>query len=96
MKLPDDKRQAVLQRALEPLQRTTGIHGQVLEREPLIAHGLRADARVEIEANGQRNPYLAEIKNAQVPQPTCASFSPCYANRNCSTRRTATSTRPPV
>lgn len=62
MKLPDDKWQAVLQRALEALQATTGIHGQVLEREPLIAHGIRADARVEIEANGQRYPYLAEIK----------------------------------
>jgi hypothetical protein len=31
-------------------------------REPLIAPGLRADARVEIDANGQRYPYVAEIK----------------------------------
>jgi hypothetical protein len=62
MKPLNDKWQAILQRALEALQRTTGIQGQVLEREPLIAPGFRADARVEIEANGQRYPYLAEIK----------------------------------
>ena len=62
MKLLKDKWQAILQHALEALQRTTGIQGQVLEREPLIAPGFRADARVEIEANGQRYPYLAEIK----------------------------------
>lgn len=58
----NDKEQAVLQRALAALLRTTGIAGQVIEREPLLATGFRADARVEIEANGQRYPYLAEIK----------------------------------
>ena len=62
MKPLNDKEQATLFRALEALQRTTGIHGHVLEREPLMAQGFRADARVEIEANGQRYPYLAEIK----------------------------------
>jgi len=62
MKPRNDKWQLILQRALEALQRTTGIHGHVLEREPLIANGIRADARVEVEANGQRYPYFAEIK----------------------------------
>lgn len=58
----DDKWQAILLRALEALRRTTGIAGQVIDREPILANGFGADARVEIEANGQRYPYLAEIK----------------------------------
>lgn len=58
----NDKWQAILQRALVALQRTTGIHGHVLERAPLIGHDCRADARIEVEANGQRYPYLVEIK----------------------------------
>lgn len=62
MNAPKDKWQAILQRALDALHRTTGIAGQVLEREPMVAQGFRADARVEVEANGQRYPYLAQIK----------------------------------
>ena len=58
----NDKEQAILLRALEALHRTIGITGHVIEREPLIAQDFRADARVEVEANGQRYGYLAEIK----------------------------------
>lgn len=54
--------QAILLRALEALHRTTGIIGNVIEREPIIAQGFHADARVEIEANGQCYGYMAEIK----------------------------------
>jgi hypothetical protein len=62
MNPPNDKWQAILQRALAALHRTTGIAGQVIDREPMVAEGFRADARIEVEANGQRYPYLAEIK----------------------------------
>jgi hypothetical protein len=62
MKLLNDKEHAILLRALEALHRTTGITGQVIERGQIMAQGLRADARLEVEANGQRYPYLAEIK----------------------------------
>ena len=58
----NDKEQAILLRALEALRRTTGIAGNVIEREPIIAQGFRADARVEFEVNGQRYGYIAEIK----------------------------------
>jgi len=62
MKPLNDKEQAILLRALEALHRTTGIAGHVIEREPIIAQGFRADARVEVEANGQCYGYMAEIK----------------------------------
>jgi hypothetical protein len=62
MKPLNDKEQAVLLHALAALHRTTGIAGQVIEQDPMMAQGFRADTRVEIEANGQRYPYLAEIK----------------------------------
>lgn len=62
MKLPDNREQKILEHALEALERTTGIHGQVVERERRNAQGRLADAIVEIEANGQRYPYVAEIK----------------------------------
>lgn len=58
----NDKEQAILLRALEALQRTTGFTGNVVEREPMIAQGFRADVRVEIEANEQCYGYMAEIK----------------------------------
>jgi hypothetical protein len=58
----NDKWQAILLQALEALHRTAGIAGHMIEREPIVAQGLRADARLEIEANGQHYPYLAEIK----------------------------------
>jgi hypothetical protein len=62
MTLFNDKELATLLRAFAALHRTTGITGHRIEGEPLIAQGFRAHARVEIEANGQRYPYLAEIK----------------------------------
>ena len=43
-----DKNQAVLQRALEALQKTTGIAGQVTELGPYIAQGKRADANERV------------------------------------------------
>ena len=58
----DNREQNLLDRALEILKRTTGIHGRVIERELNDGHGGRADAIVEIEVNGQRHPYAAEIK----------------------------------
>lgn len=63
MKPFNDKEQAILLRALKALHRTAGIAGHVIEREPIIAQGFRADARVEVEANEQRYRYLAEIKH---------------------------------
>jgi hypothetical protein len=57
-----NKEQAILLRALDTLQRTTGFIGNVIEKEPKIAQGFHADARVEINANGQRYGYIAEIK----------------------------------
>jgi len=62
MKPIDNREQNILDRALEALERTTGIHGQVLERELRNGQGYRADAMVELEANGQRHPYAVEIK----------------------------------
>ena len=62
MNTHNDKEQAILLRALEALQRTTGFTGNVVEREPMIAQGFRADVRVEIDANEQCYGYMAEIK----------------------------------
>jgi hypothetical protein len=62
MNTHNDKEQAILLRALEALQRTTGFTGNVVEREPMIAQGFRADVRVEIEANEQCYGYMTEIK----------------------------------
>lgn len=58
----DDKEQAILLRALDALHRTTGFTGNAIEREPIIAEGFRADARIEVDANGQRYGYVAEIR----------------------------------
>jgi hypothetical protein len=62
MKPHYDKEQAMLLGALEALQRTTGIAGQIIDTEAAVAQGFRADAYVELEANGQRYRYIAEIK----------------------------------
>ena len=58
----NDEQQPILLRALEALHRATGIIGQVLGTEPMIAQGFRVDARVEVEVNGQRYGYRAAIK----------------------------------
>ena len=58
----DNREQAILDRALDALEKTTGIRGQVIEREQPNRQGYRLDAIIEIEANGQRYPYAIEIK----------------------------------
>lgn len=62
MMLADNREQAILDCALEALERTTGICGQVIERELRNGQGYRPDAIIKIEANGQRYLYAAEIK----------------------------------
>jgi hypothetical protein len=62
MKPVDNREQIILDRALKALERTAGVHGQVIEREPRNGQSDRADAIVEIEANEQRYRYVAEIK----------------------------------
>lgn len=57
-----EKEQAILHLALEALQKTTGIGGQMTALEPEAANGWRPHAQVELEANGQRYDYLAEVK----------------------------------
>lgn len=62
MKPSDNRDRKILDCALKALERTTGIHGQVVARELSNGQGYRAVAHVDIEANGQRHPYVAEIK----------------------------------
>lgn len=52
----------ILDRALKALERTAGIHGQMIEHELRDGRGNLADALIEIEANGQRHHYRAAIK----------------------------------
>ena len=62
MKLIENREQNILDRALKTMERTAGIHGQVIERELRNAQGYQVDAIIEIEANGQRYPYAVEIR----------------------------------
>lgn len=62
MRLANDTERRILDLALEALERTTGLNGTVIAREPRNGDCFRADAVIEIEANGQRYPYAAEIK----------------------------------
>lgn len=62
MKPLHNKEQQILENALEALKRTTGMTGRVIEREPAIAQGFHADARVEIAGNGPLYRYIAEVK----------------------------------
>lgn len=57
-----DKEQTVLHQALEALQKTTGIVGQVFAFEPETTTACRADAQIELEANGQQYAYLVALK----------------------------------
>lgn len=62
MGLIDGKAQNVLDRALKALERTAGVHCQLIERDLCDGQGPQADAMVDIEANGQRYSYVAEVK----------------------------------
>jgi hypothetical protein len=58
-----DKQRALLQHALDALHKGTGFAGQIIEQEPTIAlEQGRAEARIEIQANGKPYRYTAEIK----------------------------------
>ena len=52
----------ILHHALDALNKAAGVHGRVLTRQVREGQGYRADAMVELEANGQRHPYAALIK----------------------------------
>lgn len=57
-----ERNQAVLTRALEALRKIVGITGNVTKLEFPITYNRRADAHLEIEADGVRYDYVAEIK----------------------------------
>lgn len=52
----------ILDDALAALTRTTGLNAAVIKHEPKPAAGGRPDAAVQIEANGKRFRFFAEIK----------------------------------
>lgn len=52
----------ILDDALAALTRTTGLTAAIVTREPKRATGARPDATIQIEANGRRYRFLAEIK----------------------------------
>ena len=54
----------LLDDALAALTRTTGLTAAIVTREPKRATGTRPDATIQIEANGRRYRFLAEIKAA--------------------------------
>ena len=63
MTYPVDKKQVLLQHALDALHKTTGFAGRIIEQEPTVAaQQARGDTRIEIQANGQPYRYIAEIK----------------------------------
>lgn len=57
-----EKEQTILNLALEALQRTTGIEGQVIAFEAENAKGGRTNAQLKMAANGQQYAYLAEVR----------------------------------
>lgn len=59
---PANENETILKRALAALQETTGIAGNVALEPVLAPEGRRADAQVEICANGKTYPYVVEIK----------------------------------
>lgn len=63
MEFINNKDRAFLLRAIDAMQNTTGVRGQVVEWGPTATEGVHAaDARVEIEVNGHRYIYAAELK----------------------------------
>ena len=59
----DNKGQAILQHALEALNRTTGVIGRVVAKKPAIDGDFHADARVDLKVNRLRHAYLVKIKH---------------------------------
>lgn len=51
-----------LDRALDALKRTTGLEGHVIAREADLGKDRRADALIEIKADGELHRYLVEAK----------------------------------
>src|SRR4051812_9633526 len=51
-----------LPRALEALERTTGIHGRIVQLQPGATDGFRADAKIAVTINEEEYPYLVEAK----------------------------------
>ena len=62
MKPTNTREQKILDRALQALERTTGIYGRITGQDLHDVQDDRANATVELEANGQRYLYAAEIK----------------------------------
>jgi hypothetical protein len=52
----------LLQRAFDALHRTTGLEGRLVDISVPGQHGRRADALVEITAEGKRHTYVAVLK----------------------------------
>lgn len=59
---PAYKEQVLLEQALEALRQGTGLIGQVAALNPPVESGIRADAAVELNADGQRYGYLVQIR----------------------------------
>ncbi|MDO8476198.1 MAG: type IV toxin-antitoxin system AbiEi family antitoxin [Candidatus Rokubacteria bacterium] len=57
-----DREVRLLDDALAALTRNTGLTAAIVTREPLRATGARPDAEIQIEANGKRFQFFAEIK----------------------------------
>ena len=52
----------ILENALAALNRTTGLNAAMITHEPKRATGARPDAAIQIEANGKRFRFFAEVK----------------------------------
>lgn len=62
MKQPHEREHRLLENALAALTRTTGFNAAIITHERKRATGAHPDAVVQIEANGKRFRFLAEIK----------------------------------
>jgi hypothetical protein len=59
---PKDTAHPLLERALEALQETTGIVGNIVTLEPLLPGNIRPDAVIGLKAGEKAFPYFVEIK----------------------------------
>lgn len=62
MKQPHERENRLLETALAALRRTTGLNAAIITHEPKRAMRARPDAVIQIEANGKRFRFFAEIK----------------------------------